>query len=342
MTILYKLVHDAWLTGRKIKTSFKGWLIGNAVCCHHKGHAQDKRMRGNMMFAPDGKIAYNCYNCGTKAIFNGIELTKNFENLMHWLSISHADIQQAKLELLKNKIDGVVPQPIESIISFTKHFKEISLPADAATIESITEWEDVPVVYLKVLEYLQSRGSAVADNHDYYWSPSTKHDMNNRIIIPFYYDHQIVGWTARYAGKPPAGVPRYYNSELQTGYLFNNEVLDKPTRKYALLVEGPFDAIAIDGVAALGSELSKEQLAWLLQCGKEIVVVPDRQRKNQGLIDAALVNGWAVSFPDWEEGIKDCADASARYGRIYTLRSILESKTTSTLQINVKRQMFKG
>lgn len=338
------LVHDLVLNNipAKRRQSPRGWVLFNSVCCHHRGHNADKRHRGNLLMSQDGVIGYNCYNCGFKTRFNGIELTKNFEFFMHWLGIASDDIQKAKLELLKNKLDGVEPGLLADIISFNKNFKETPLPKGAVPIESVTEWDEIPTEYLSVIEYLQTRGAAIADNYDYYWSPNSKHDMNKRIIIPFYFDNQIVGWTARYAGTPPPGIPRYYNSELQPGYLFNNEVIDKYSRKYVLLVEGPFDAIAIDGVAALGSELSQQQLAWLLQSDKEIVVVPDRQRKNQGLIDTALDNGWYVSFPEWEDSIKDCADASANYGRIYTLRSILESKTNSALQINIKRQMFKG
>ena len=338
------LIHDLVLNNlpTRHKQSPRGWVLFNSVCCHHRGHGHDKRHRGNLMINPDGVIGYNCYNCGFKTRFDGINVSKNFELLLQWLGVSDNDIQAAKLELLKNKIDGIEPDVINPEFFFNKNFNEVDLPADAVPLISIIESEEFSDDFISVIEYLQTRGNAIALNYDYYWSSNTKHDMNKRIIIPFYYDHKIVGWTARYIGKPPAGTPRYYNSHLQPGYLFNNEVMDKHTRKYVLLVEGPFDAIAVDGVGVLGSELSKEQLAWLLQCDKEIVVVPDRQRKNQGLIDAALDNNWYVSFPEWEDSIKDCADASARYGRIYTIKSILESKTKSALQIKVKRQMFKG
>lgn len=325
----------------KRKQSSRGWITFNSVCCHHRGHNHDKRHRGNLIISADGVVGYNCYNCGFKTRFNGLELSKNFESLLYWLGVPDDEVKVLKLELLKNKINGVESNTVNQLFSFSKQFKEIDLPTGAVSLASVTEWEDIPQDFLNVVQYLESRGSAVADNHEYHWSPNTKHDMNNRIIIPFYYEHQIVGWTARYAGVPPAGVPRYYNSELQPGYLFNNEAMEKYNRKFLLLVEGPFDAIAIDGVAALGSELSKEQLSWLLQCDKEIVVVPDRQKRNQGLIDVALDNNWAVSFPEWEDKVKDSAQASSLYGRLYTLRSILAGITKSPLEINVKRQMFK-
>ena len=293
------------------------------------------------MMSEDSTIGYNCYNCGFKTRFDGIELSKNFEMLLHWLNVPYEDVRKIKLELLHNKLQGTSPNKPEDIASFYRRFNEIPLPPNAVTMESVADSEDPSEEYLGVLAYLTSRGSAVAEHHGYYWSPSSRHDMYHRVIIPFYHRDKVVGWTARYAGDPPKGTPRYYNSELQPGYLFNNHVMDKPNRKYVLLLEGPFDAIAVDGVGVLGSELSQEQLQWLKGCDKEIVVVPDRQRRNQGLIDVALQHGWSVSFPQWEDKIKDAAQASSRYGRLYTLRSILDNRTDRPLQIGIKRQMFK-
>lgn len=337
------LVHQLVLNNLPVKhrQSSKGWITFNAPCCIHRGHTQDKRYRGNMMASQDGTMGYNCYNCGFKTRFDGHDLGKNFEQLMTWMGVPTEDIKRAKLGLLHNKLEGIEPGKVDNSAIFNKHFNEVDLPQGAVPMEAVAELDEIPQSYIDAVEYLSSRGAAVAENYQYHWSPSNKHDMNHRIIIPFYHKDKVVGWTARYVGTPPKGTSRYYNSELQPGYLFNNAALDKPNRKYVLLLEGPFDAIAVDGVAALGSELSPDQKLWLLSCDKQVIVVPDRQRNNQGLIDVALEHGWSVSFPEWEDKIKDAAQASARYGRIYTLRSILDNATDSPLQINVKRQMFK-
>jgi DNA primase len=166
--------------------------------------------------------------------------------------------------------------------------------------------------------------------------------MNQRIIIPFFHNKKIVGYTGRFAGKPPKDVPRYLNSELPGNFLFNSNVMTKNNRKFIILVEGPFDAIAIDGVAALGSTLNKNQIAWLNAVDKEIIVLPDREAKNQDLIDCAIEQKWSVSFPSWEKNIKDAADASKIYGKLYTIFSVIKSRTNSELQIKMKRQLLKG
>lgn len=325
----------------KRKQTPRGWIVFNSPCCEHFGHKPDKRSRGNLLMLPDGTVGFNCYNCGFKTRFNGQHLSDNFESLLHWLHIPQENVNQVKLEILKNQLDGIDKPNEYTAPTVFRNFKEIALPANALPIQSVLLWDDIPTEFATVIEYLYSRGNSIAEAYDYHWSPDTKHDMHHRIIIPFYYKGNVVGWTGRYAGTAPPGTPRYWNSEVPQGYLFNCDALEKPNRKYAVLTEGPFDAIALDGVGALGSELSREQLAWLNESGKEIIVAPDRQRKNQGLIDAALEHGWSVAFPEWEDDVKDAADAAKRYGRLYTLRSVIESRTDSKLQIGIKRKMFR-
>jgi hypothetical protein len=297
-------------------------------------------MRGNLLLVEDGHIAYNCYNCSFKTVFDNANLSRNFSSLMQWLGIADEDIAKVRMQCMQNKIQGNSMSLLPEELGFIGDFKEVSLPDLARPIQAVAEDDDMNANFVQTIDYLSTRGSAVANGWDYHWSPVEKWGFHHRIIIPFYYKEKIVGWTARYAGKPPAGMPRYYNSQLQPGYLFNCDALNKKNRKYVILVEGPFDAIAIDGVAALGSTISKQQLSWLRSSGKDVIVLPDRQSTNQSLIDTALDEGWAVSFPDWEDDIKDAADASSRYGRLYTLRTTIESRTTSKIAIGVKRKML--
>jgi len=340
MALIHKLIAEH--IPQKRRTSPRGWMMFNCPCCSHRGHRADTRMRGNMLILPDGIIAYNCYNCEFKTVFDNANLSRNFENLLTWFNLPTDDIRKIKLEILQNKLNGVTTTVVNEELDFLRNFKEVDLPGDARPIETVMEDDELTPKFAECVAYLTNRGAAVAGGWDYYWSSSTKWNLNQRIIIPFYYKNKIVGWTARYAGKPPSGTPRYFNSDLQPGYLFNCDAIDKGNRKYTILVEGPFDAIAIDGVAALGSKLNKQQLNWLKSADREVIVLPDRQRKNQGLIDVALEQGWSVSFPEWEDNIKDAADASCIYGKLFTLKTIIDAKTSSPLQIGMKRKMYRS
>lgn len=338
------LVHDILVKKlpTKRKKTPRGWIVFNSPCCEHRGHKPDRRGRGNLLMQPDGTIGFNCYNCGFRTRASSDHLSKNFELLLKWLNVPDQDVGRIKLEILKNKLDGVESSATQHRLLTFRSFDEAELPPGSMPIESVLVGEEMPEDFISVMNYLLSRGTDIANGYDYFWSPDTRNHMNKRIIIPFYHNNKIVGWTGRYAGTPPAGTPRYWNSQLSKGYLFNGDVLDIADRKYAILTEGPFDAIALDGVGVLGSELSQEQLLWIKQSEKEIIVAPDRQRKNQGLIDAALENNWSVAFPDWEDDIKDAADAAGKYGKIYALRSIIKTRTSNPLEIGIKRKMFKG
>jgi DNA primase len=117
----------------------------------------------------------------------------------------------------------------------------------------------------------------------------------------------------------------------------------KRDSKFALLSEGPLDAIALGGLAVLTNEVSERKAEIIDTLGKEIIVVPDRDKAGKHLINAALKYGWSVAFPDWQDDIKDIADACLRYGRLYTLRSILATKQSNKLKIELykKRIGFK-
>jgi len=337
---LHQLVQD-YLPAKRRQTP-KGWWNFDAVCCHHRGHNHDSRFRGNLLVLPDGSMIYNCYNCGFKTGYKGGDLSHNFENWLRYLGIPQDKIQVAKLEILGKKLNGDLETSSSPDLFKIENFPEVSLPLHADTIENWLKGDDLSDDLIECIEYISNRGRAIANGWQYYWTPSTKKDFNKRIIIPFYHNGKTVGWTGRYAGTPPKNIPRYFNSDVPTGYIFNNRVINIPNRKYVMITEGPFDAIAVDGVSPLGSTLNKQQISWLASCDKEKIIVPDRQLKNQDLIDAAITYGWSVSFPEWEDDVKDAADASIKYGKLYTISSIIRSKTTSNLEIGLKRQLFRG
>ena len=68
---------------------------------------------------------------------------------------------------------------------------------------------------------------------------------------------------------------------------------------------------------------------------RDIIVVPDRDKAGQMMVNAALKYGWSVAFPEWGDGIKDVADAVAKYGQLFTMRSILDSVQANKLKIQL-------
>jgi len=207
------------------------------------------------------------------------------------------------------------------------------MPRGAAPISKWLE-DGPPDELVPVLEYMASR-SFYVDDYEWYWSD--EEGMTNRLIVPFKYQNRIVGYTARLIrdGKPK------YLSEQQPGYVFN---LDNqtPDRKYVFVLEGPLDAISIDAVSLMGSEVAAGQQILIDRLQKQVVVVPDRDKASIKLVQQAMTLNWSVSFPDWEDGIKDVNQAVQKYGRIYTMYSIVKGIKNTNLKIQLAmRHWFK-
>ena len=130
-----------------------------------------------------------------------------------------------------------------------------------------------------------------------------------------------------------------YVTEAQPGYVFNMDAQDW-SRKFVLVTEGPYDAITISGVSILGSEINDLQREQIESLNRQIIVVPDRDAPGEKLINQAIEFGWSVAFPEWEKDVTDTADAVKKYGRLFAIKSILDSTETNKLKIDLKRKMY--
>jgi len=205
-------------------------------------------------------------------------------------------------------------------------FTEKALPLGS---QPLREWiNQDPEKIMPVLEYLVSRGFDVQD-YDWYWTDESGFD--NRLIIPFYHNSRIVGWTARLLrdGKVK------YISEQQPGYVFNLDS-QNPDRRVVIVTEGPLDAVGIGACAVMTNEIGPQQLLLLKQLGREIIVCPDRDAAGVKMAGQAIELGLSVSLPDWPEGIKDINDAVNKCGKLYALMTVLMHKESMPLKIQLK------
>ena len=150
----------------------------------------------------------------------------------------------------------------------------------------------------------------------------------------------------QYAPDPAqTGMPKYY-ADYEPNYVFN---MDKqtPEKKFVIVCEGPFDAMAVDGVAVLSNECGEVQADIIDSLGREVIVVPDFDVKHvrgkevwagSKLVEQAIDYGWSVSFPIWNESAKDISEATQRFGRLFTLKAILDGQQTSRLKIELMRK----
>ena len=351
------------LVGRS-RTTPSGWLSLNCPACTDNGEpTPDKRHRGGLKIAADGQATYNCMRCHFSAHWRpGLMLSQKMQKLLRYLGMDYDEIKKLSFAVWReNQLSGNTLQSAQEYIvkkSFT--FDEIQLPFGSKLLSEWVKEKYVPKDCLDVIGYLLSRGDVIAKSYEYYWSPERKNKINRALIVPFYYKDKIVGYSARRIDK---NEKVRYLSETPPGFLFLNHNLEKENRKYVIIVEGVFDAIAIDGVAVLGSNLNQQQIQWINNSGKTPIVVPDRTKSGMDLVDVALEQGWLVSIPMpssapaefldddketsinpwlWEENIKDAADSVKINGRLYTIKSILESIQSPTKIEVLKRLYFRS
>lgn len=313
----------------KHKNTPSGWISFDAVCCHHRGENRDTRKRGGLLFNGDS-FQYHCFNCNFKAGWApGKLLSKNTKSLFQWLGMSSDQITQLNLYALKSKDDLTPAKPLISFDLEEKPLPEDSLP--------FTQWMEAGCTeqdFVDVIAYTLDRGFKL---EDYNWHWSAANGYRDRVILPFYQDGKIVGWTGR---KVKPGKPKYLTIS-QPGYVFN---IDAQTndREYVIAVEGQFDALAVDGVAFMHNEPNEAQVARLNKLNRQVIVVPDRDKPGAKLITAALENGWSVSLPDWGPDVKDVADAMLKFGKIYTLATILKYRETNEIKIQLLKKKLEN
>lgn len=329
MTLVVDLFRN--LIPARAKSSPSGWISFNAPCCEHRGHKHDTRKRGGLKISDS--IVYNCFNCKFSTGWKpGTPLSAKFKSLCAWMNASDDDIKQMVFEALKTESAEYVPEVKEHHVTFTeKELPEGSLP--------LSEWmqvddPDVEHHILEVVQYLLDRGFDPLDNN-FYWSPSP--GFENRVIIPFLYQHKIVGNTAR---KVTAGKPKYV-SDQHPFFVFNVDAQIEQ-HKYVFVVEGPFDALSVGGVALLTNEVSEQQARIINSIGAEVIVIPDQDKAGLVLIDQAKELGWKVAFPTWEENIKDCADAVKKYGKLFVIVDAINTAVQGAIKIEVAKNNLKA
>jgi DNA primase len=116
--------------------------------------------------------------------------------------------------------------------------------------------------------------------------------------------------------------------------------LQRDAWQVALVVEGVFDALSINGLAVLHAEINDAQVRLIRSLGREVVVVPDQDEAGMKLVDRAVELGWSVSMPEWPAGVKDVNDAVICMGKLATLLTIMQAKEISRIKIEVRKKQL--
>jgi len=311
----------------KKKTTPSGWTSFNAPCCPHNGESADTRGRGGLTANLDGSVSFHCFNCNFKASYQpGRHLTFKFRKLLKWLGADDTDIKRLVIEAIRVR-ELVAPELVKQEAEEEKiEFKARDLPEDAVNLVALD-------FVHPALEYCVSRKIDIT-KYQFYATRQEQYNLHKRIIIPFVWQGRTIGYTARAIEE---NVKPKYHSSYEPNFVFNinNQQADS---KFVIVCEGPFDAMSIDGVAVLNNECNETQADIIESLGREVIVVADRDRAGAKMINNALEYGWSVSYPVWLETSKDVNEAVVKYGRLFVLKTILDSKQSSKLKIELMKK----
>jgi len=313
----------------RAKSSPSGWTSFNAPCCQHRGHSPDTRKRAGIRFDGNG-IVYNCFNCKfTTGWQPGSSIGEKMKTLCRWLGSSEDTIKELVFEAMKTEGDDYRPSQQEIKLEFTdKELPEGAMPL----LEWVNSkyWKDISLEVELVIAYVVSRGYDPFDGN-FFWSPAPGYE--SRVIIPFKWEGRIVGNTAR---KVTSGKPKYL-SDQHPHFVFNFDQ-QKENQKYIFVCEGPFDALAVGGVALLTNEIAEQQSRIINSLGAEVIVIPDQDRAGLVLFDRAAELGWSVAMPNWDSDVKDTADAVLRYGQLFVAVDAIKTAQQGQIKINMAKK----
>jgi len=320
------------------KSTPSGWTSGNCPMCVINGQGRpDTKGRGGIRF-DDDKFQYNCFNCGYKTGWSpGKRITGRLKRLFQQFGVDESEVQRLQLELLKEEDVAVVlarqAKRNEPVII---DWDEYQLPEGA---QSICDYTGEPTPeFIKAVEYLYERGFDPMDPRFMYSPASAPGRMKNRFIVPFTYKDKVVGYTARWIGNPPEGMPKYFNQQPKNNFVYG---LDRqtPDKNIVIVTEGQLDAIVTDGVAIGSNNINDDQANIIDSLQKRVILLADADSAGMRAVYKAIERGWSVSFPEWDD-CKDASDALLKYGRLFTVRSILDSAVSNPTKIKVLAKSY--
>jgi len=320
---LVEQVHRLLLDHLPIRTSKtpSGWMTMDCPMC------SDKRKRGGLI-TTGARISYNCFNCGfTTGWAPNPTLGKKYKELADKLGASAEEIHKTQIELLKSS-EVLEQEEVSDYIYNLQKFESVELPENAVAVDDLAK--DHPIRQYAIERGLLGLYPLLYFDESLY---------RQRLVVPFTYNNELVGWTARHINPPNKQTPKYLH-KIQPGYVFNIDRFADSVREIVIVTEGVFDAIQLDCVSIQGNSVTPEQAHLIEKLGKRVILCPDRDSAGKELIDQALELGWEVSFPPWANDIKDADEAVKQYGRLATVASIIKHSTDNKLKVQVKAKML--
>jgi hypothetical protein len=288
-----------------------------SVLCKVCNDHGKKGLRAGFKF-DDLTVGYNCFNCGHSAIYDEYkndDMTDDMVKVLNGFNIPDTEWKQVLLTSMALRSNS--PLKIKEKSEYIEiEPKEIDLPKDFYRLE---DNDDKWTVIAR--DYLEHTREIDPDSHPFYLYKGQDKKWKGRLIIPVYKDNRLIYYQGRSLVKTQK---KYMSPPLpKDKVLYGYDKLFVNPEFPLYVVEGWFDAVAVDGIAIFGNQLSKEHIKWLNRSQRSKVIIPDRFGDGQLLSDQAIKLGWSVSTPEIGS-CKDMNEAFVRFGKLYLMKTIAE------------------
>lgn len=317
--------------------SASDWESVLCPCDHGK-----KGPRAAFLFK-NNLISYNCFNCGQTAVLDidqAHSIPHKFRKILEEFGIDKRTLDAIGFHLFtkntKKNTGTYSKKPIKQVNIIPK---AIDLPKDFVMLD---DHLDTTQGKLALAELKHRKISASSYPFMLCIEPSSRTRMQwaNRLIIPTFYKDDLVFYQGQDLTK--RSITKYLNAsskDLKRANIISNyDIINIRTDKPIYVVEGWYDAFNIGAVALYGNRIHDNQQIWLNKSRRPKVYIPDRSGDGAEIALECLSMGWQVSVPykGLDDHVKDISDMVTTYGKLFTLKRIIESTSTSEFDGKVK------
>lgn len=292
------------------------------------GLCNDYKDRAGFRFE-GGQVIYNCWNCSTASVYEEFSgrISKKMRSILSAYGIEDSEVSRVvNSTFFVKKEEEPTKLTLKTLTKVNTNTPPVKLPPNSFKLLSTEEHADTQ---LKIITYLDKRG---IDLEKYPFFFSTESRFKDRVIIPYYRNGQLIYWQAR--SLNPQEKKRYDNCiASRDAVMFNMDNLNRYSTLPLFVSEGPFDAMAFDGVATLGSKLTDAKIELLGQSKRRLVFVIDKDKNGLSLAEGVLQAGWEITFAP--EGADDINVAIQRFGKSWTAQQLMMNIPASRDQANL-------
>jgi len=305
----------------------------NRVYCAVCGDgSKTKGPRGGWKFEGENCM-YNCFNCGISGAFtpeNDIFMSNDMKTIFESFGISKKEYGKVLFRLRYNNDNNIEQKPKNKNETIESHLGDgIKFPDYLVELEQAKNTN----IGKKAIRFLAEEKCINYKDYPFFitYGKTKSNDqqekinakiMVNRLIIPIYYKNKLLLLQGRALDKTKT--KKYINIGNVSSTLYGLDRLQE-NHKYIFVTEGFFDAYHLNGIACIVNKLTTQKIKALNLLEKEKIIVPDRGENINTMLSKGLECGWGFSAPKELKNCKDVTESIKKYGKLYTLYTIMES-----------------